>query len=230
MTDTMTRAVTTADAPRSRRRSRATGMPPGERQSSVLTVVIWLCAGYFLIPLLWLVIASTKDNTGLFSTFGLWFSGEFHLWDNLVQLFTQRDGVFGLWMWNTVLYAVVSGVGAAILSAAAGYAFAKYDFPAKKFLFAVVLGAIMVPTTALAIPTYLLFASAGLTNTVWAKPAAAAKPADAAPSAAAPLTGTPAACLPSAAPKPAPDPTPWRWWLSPAPPARPSAPTPPAAA
>ena len=167
MTTTMTRAVTPAAAPRSARR-RGTGMPPGEGRSTVLTVVMWLCAGYFLIPLFWLIIASTKDNTGLFTSFGLWFADENHFIDNLVQLFTLRDGVFGVWIWNTVLYAVVSGVGAALLSAAAGYAFAKYDFPAKKFLFAVVLGAIMVPMTALAIPTYLLFAGAGLTNTVWA--------------------------------------------------------------
>jgi multiple sugar transport system permease protein len=170
MTATLTRAVTTEGAsPReARRRRRTTGLPPGEKKSTVLTVVIWLCAGYFLLPLFWLVVASTKDNSGLFSSFGLWFADGFHLFDNIAQLFTQRDGVFALWAGNTVLYALVSGVGAAMLSAAAGYAFAKYEFPGKKFLFAVVLGAIMIPTTALAIPTYLLFAGAGLTNTVWA--------------------------------------------------------------
>jgi len=156
------------DLSRAARRRRANGLPPGEGKSTVLTVIIWLAAAYFLLPLFWLVVASTKDNTGLFSSFGLWFSDEFHLVDNLAQLFTTRDGVFGVWIWNTVVYAVVSGVGAAMLSALAGYAFAKYDFPGKRFLFAVVLGAIMIPTTALAIPTYLLFAGAGLTNTMWA--------------------------------------------------------------
>lgn len=169
MTATLTRTVTTEGAsPREVRRRSSAGGPPGEKKSTVLTVVVWLCAGYFLLPLFWLIVASTKDNSGLFSSFGLWFGDGFHLFDNIAQLFTQRDGVFALWAGNTVLYALVSGVGAALLSAAAGYAFAKYEFPGKKFLFAVVLGAIMIPTTALAIPTYLLFAGAGLTNTVWA--------------------------------------------------------------
>lgn len=171
MTAVDTRADTSADVAPVRvrhRRRRKAGLTPGEGTSSLLTVVIWIAAAYFLLPLLWLVIASTKDNSALFSSFGLWFADDFHLFDNLAQLFTTRDGVFVQWIGNTVLYALVSGVGAAILSAAAGYAFAKYDFPAKKFLFAVVLGAIMIPTTALAIPTYLLFAGAGLTNTVWA--------------------------------------------------------------
>ncbi|WP_084502523.1 carbohydrate ABC transporter permease [Microbacterium indicum] len=163
--DTSTRAV--VSGPRPRRRNRDAGTPPGEGRSTVLTVLLWLCGVYFLLPLVWLIIASTKDNTGLFTSFGFWFAGETHLWDNLVTLFTQRDGVFGVWGLNTIVYAVVSGVGAALLSTAAGYAFAKYDFPGKKLWFAVVLGAIMVPTTALAIPTYLLFADWGLTNTMW---------------------------------------------------------------
>jgi multiple sugar transport system permease protein len=155
-------AAAAAATPRRRRHL------PGERRSSVLTVLIWLAGAYFLLPLIWLLIASTKNNTGLFTSFGFGLAGEFHLWDNLVTLFSTRSGVFAIWGWNTVLYSVVSGVGAAALATAAGYAFAKYDFPGKKFWFAVVLGAIMVPTTALAIPTYLLFSGAGLTNTVWA--------------------------------------------------------------
>jgi len=147
---------------------RSNGLAPGERRSTVLTVLVWLCAAYFVLPLIWLLIASTKDNTGLFTSFGFAFADHFRLWDNLVALFSQRGGVFGHWFLNTVLYAVLSGVGAAALSTAAGYAFAKYNFPGKRFWFAVVLGAIMIPTTALALPTYLLFSSAHLTNTIWA--------------------------------------------------------------
>ena len=59
-------------------------------------------------------------------------------------------------------------VGAAFLATAAGYAFAKYKFPGGNALFSIILGSIMVPLTALAIPTYLLFARAGLTDTYWA--------------------------------------------------------------
>ena len=67
-----------------------------------------------------------------------------------------------------MLYAVVSAVGAALLAAAAGYGFAKFRFRGDRAGFDLVLGAIMVPTTALAIPTYLLFAKVGLVNTPWA--------------------------------------------------------------
>jgi multiple sugar transport system permease protein len=167
MTATIERPRTAPEKTRQATR-RGNGMPPGERRSTVVTVLVWLCAAYFVLPLIWLLIASTKDNTGLFTSFGFAFADHFRLWDNLVTLFSQRGGVFGHWFLNTVLYAVLSGVGAAALSTAAGYAFAKYSFPGKRFWFAVVLGAIMIPTTALALPTYLLFSSAHLTNTIWA--------------------------------------------------------------
>lgn len=140
--------------------------PP--RKSNTLTVVMLVVVlAYFLFPLYWLVVASTKSNADLFSTFGLWFA-DFSLIDNLRMVFTVQDGVFGRWALNSVFYSVVSAVGGALLATAAGYAFAKYEFPGGKALFAIILGAIMVPTTALAIPTYLLFARAELTDTAWA--------------------------------------------------------------
>jgi multiple sugar transport system permease protein len=117
--------------------------------------------------LVWLVIASTKSNSDLFSTFGLWFA-DFHLLENLQDVFTFQSGIYASWLRNTILYAVVSGVGAAALATAAGYAFAKLYFPGGNALFAIILGAIMVPLTALAVPTYLLFSKVGLTDTPWA--------------------------------------------------------------
>jgi multiple sugar transport system permease protein len=71
-------------------------------------------------------------------------------------------------MLNSAIYALVSAAGAALLATAAGYGFAKYEFTGKGFLFGVILGAIAVPATALAIPTYLLFSKLGIVNTPWA--------------------------------------------------------------
>ncbi|MGX9901045.1 carbohydrate ABC transporter permease [Arthrobacter sp. SA17] len=158
----------------------ATGKPPapapsrrgkvrrGQERSIPLTIMLWLCALYFLLPLFWLLIASTKDNSDLFSTFGLWFGQRFSLWDNLVSVFTVRDGLYLRWTLNTVLYAGVSAVGASLIATMAGYGFAKYSFPGSRALFSITLGAIMIPLTALALPTYLLFNAASITNTPWA--------------------------------------------------------------
>ncbi|WP_405547274.1 carbohydrate ABC transporter permease [Streptomyces phaeochromogenes] len=147
---------------RSRRRS------PARRRSTPLTIAMLAALAYFLLPLLWLLVASTKSTQDLFNSFGLWFSDAPQLLANIKATFTQDDGVFGRWLLNTVMYAGVSALGAALLAAAAGYGFAKYRFRGHGAAFNLVLGAIMIPTTALAIPTYLLFAKAGLVNTPWA--------------------------------------------------------------
>ena len=134
-------------------------------RSNVLTVAMWACVAYFILPLVWLFISSTKDNPDLFSTFGLWFGHDFNLFTNISDVFTYHDGIYLRWALNTVLYAGVSAIGASVLATMAGYAFAKYQFPGGKALFSITMGAIMIPLTALAIPTYLLFSTFGLTNT-----------------------------------------------------------------
>jgi multiple sugar transport system permease protein len=138
------------------------------RPSTILTIAVLGAVAYFLLPLWWLLVASTKSNTDLFSSFGLWFADELNIVQNLRDVFTFQRGIFLTWIRNTVLYAVTSAVGAAALATAAGYAFAKLRFRGSTALFAIILGAIMVPLTALAIPTYLLFARVGLTDTPWA--------------------------------------------------------------
>ncbi len=82
-----------------------------QRSSILLTVLMGLMALYALLPLFWLLVNSTKTQTSLFSSFGLWFSGDFALWDNVVGTLTYNDGEFLRWLANTVLYVVVGAGG-----------------------------------------------------------------------------------------------------------------------
>jgi multiple sugar transport system permease protein len=154
-------APATVTRPKSRRRA---GRPPGSDKGIALPTLFMLAfLVYFLMPLTWLVIASTKSVDDLFNSFGLWFA-DFNLIDNIKDTFAKDDGVYGTWLRNTLIYSTVSAVGAALLAAMAGYGFAKFAFRGKEALFWLVLGSVMVPTTALAIPTYLMFSKIGLTN------------------------------------------------------------------
>jgi multiple sugar transport system permease protein len=162
-------AVETAPAPvRPARRPVAGGWGRNRRPSVVLTAMLLGLLAYFLLPLVWLAINSTKSTTGLFESFGLWFASDFHLFENVRDTLTYQGGVYGRWFLNTVLYAVVGAGGAALLAALGGYGVAKFDFPGRRLLLAGVLGAVMVPVTALAIPTYLLLSSVGLVDTPFA--------------------------------------------------------------
>lgn len=142
---------------------------PGRRKRSVLlTVLTGLILLYTVVPLVWLVISATKTMDGLANSSGLWFSSDFALWDNISQTFTYHDGIFVRWLLNTLLYVVLGAGGATLLAILGGYALAKFDFPGKRAVFAVVIGAVAVPGTALAVPTFLMFSKMGLTDTPWA--------------------------------------------------------------
>ncbi|MGJ9425503.1 carbohydrate ABC transporter permease [Nesterenkonia halotolerans] len=137
-------------------------------KSKLLTVLLGLMLVYSLVPLAWLLINATKSQDSLLSSFGLWFAADFSLVDNVVQTLTYDDGIFLRWLANTLLYVVAGAGGATILAVLGGYALAKFDFVGKPAVFAVVIGAVAVPGTALAVPTFLMFSEIGLTNTPWA--------------------------------------------------------------
>ncbi|TDC59627.1 carbohydrate ABC transporter permease [Streptomyces hainanensis] len=138
------------------------------RRSLLLTLLTGLVLLYTLVPLAWLLINATKTQAGLFDSFGLWFDGDFALFGNIADTFTYDDGVFTRWLLNTLLYVVLGAGGATFLAVLGGYALAKHDFPGKRGVFAVIIGAVAVPGTALAVPTFLMFSEMGLTNTPWA--------------------------------------------------------------
>jgi multiple sugar transport system permease protein len=144
-------------------RTRKSGLRP--RKSVSVQVVMTCMLAYALLPLFWLLVNASKNQDALFSTFGLWFGGKFALWSNIHDTLTYDHGVYLRWLGNTLLYVVAGAGGATLLATLAGYGLAKYDFFGRRGVFAVVLGAIAVPGTALAVPTFLLFSRLGLTNT-----------------------------------------------------------------
>ncbi|MFI9772996.1 carbohydrate ABC transporter permease [Streptomyces sp. NPDC052415] len=165
-------APSAAPAPTARSTPRLRGAraysPTRPRRSVLLTVLASLIVLYTVVPLIWLVINATKTQAGLGDSNGLWFAHDFALWDNIRDTFTYDDGVFGRWLLNTLLYVVLGAGGATLLAVLGGYALAKFDFPGKRGIFALVIGAVAVPGTALAVPTFLMFSKMGLTDTPWA--------------------------------------------------------------
>ncbi len=131
----------------------------------VPTAVLVLGAIYTLFPVSWVVVAATKSKAELFSTST--FAPGTGLLSNLSDLFAYRDGVFWLWLLNTVLYAGGGAVLSTAVSTISGYALAKYSFPGRGLIFNLLIGGILVPSVVLAIPQYLLFSKVGLADTYW---------------------------------------------------------------
>lgn len=154
-----------ARAPRSAH-DRSAGRTPGMR--ILVTGILVVVAVYFLVPVYWVVVAATKTTQDLFATNGFWFAGDVALWHNLTEVLTYDDGIFLRWFLNSVIYAGVGALLATYFAAAGGYALAKYEFRGRGFVFGLVLGGVLVPGTATALPLFLLFSELGLANTYWA--------------------------------------------------------------
>ncbi len=134
----------------------------------LIMAVLFVISIYFLLPIYWLFISSTKTSADLFGTFGLWVAPTWNLWNNLYNVFTYQNGVYLLWLWNSFFYAIVSATLGTLFSAMAGYALAKFTFRGRDLIFSIILGAILVPAPALVLPLYLLMSGLQLTNTIWA--------------------------------------------------------------
>ncbi|MET8676394.1 carbohydrate ABC transporter permease [Streptomyces sp. NPDC004647] len=140
---------------------------PALRYRIITASLLAVAAVYFLVPVYWLVVSSTKSTGDLFGTFGLWFADP-HPFEYLGDVLTYDHGIYVRWFGNSLLYAGVGAVAATLLSAAAGYALAKFAFPGREGIFNIVLAGVLIPGTALALPLYLLFSEMGLANTYWA--------------------------------------------------------------
>ncbi|WP_019180372.1 carbohydrate ABC transporter permease [Microbacterium yannicii] len=148
--------------------SRRSPSSTGAAGTVAVNAVLLVAGVYFLLPLVWVIIAATKSPADLFGTFGLWFSDSPQAWENLVALFTQDGGAFTRWVVNSIIYSGVGAFVAMAISAACGYAIAKFPFRGRDLLFSVILGGVLVPATVIALPLYFLLNTVGLTGTYWA--------------------------------------------------------------
>ena len=125
---------------------------------------------YFLVPIWWLLVSSTKTQAQFTSTTPLWFTPDAvaNFIGNIGGLFTYNDGVFLKWIINSILYAGAGALIGTVIAGMCGFALAKYRFRGREALFNVVLSGVLVPATALALPLFLIFSQVGLTNTFWA--------------------------------------------------------------
>jgi multiple sugar transport system permease protein len=134
----------------------------------IVTAILAIVALYFLVPVYWVIVNATKSSDALFGTNGFWFGGDFQLFENIGNVLTANGGAFPRWAVNSLVYSGVGAIFATYFAVAAGYALAKYEFPGRNAIFAFVLGGVLVPGTATALPLFMVFSKIGLTDTYWA--------------------------------------------------------------
>lgn len=129
---------------------------------AIITIVMCLVAAYFLLPLVWLFISTTKTGGDLFNTPMLGFPSHIGFLANLSLVSAYGGGLYWRWYLNSVVYASTTSILSTIICSLAGYALAKYKFKARRFMFGLILASLLVPGAALTIPTFLLIKFFGM--------------------------------------------------------------------
>jgi multiple sugar transport system permease protein len=119
-----------------------------------MCVLLGFCA-FFLVPVLWLLLAPTKTDFAL-NTDAPYSFGSFHRvavsWHHLIAF---NDGALLVWLRNSVVYSVVAVAITLAVSIPAGYAMAVADFWGRRFLLVVTLVVMILPSSSLVLPLFL---------------------------------------------------------------------------
>jgi multiple sugar transport system permease protein len=167
-TDTSLPAATKADGPRSAH-SRAHRRPRPARAAHHLLAALLLAAFlvFFVLPVLWLLLAATKTDPQLVSenplTFGSWHALR-HNWDALTGF--EGDAIL-LWLRNSALYALLALIITLVAGVPAGYALALTEFRGRRFLLVSTLVVMLMPATTLVVPLFLELNQVHLIGTLW---------------------------------------------------------------
>ncbi len=85
----------------------------------------------------------------------------------LYQLMFSEEFHFQDYILNSVLVSFSTTVLSALTSALAGYALAKLRFPGRDLLFSIIIGIMLLPTTTMLVPQFVVLKELGLVNNYW---------------------------------------------------------------
>lgn len=120
----------------------------------VAYVFMTFVALFMLLPFVWMLASSFKPMRDIFA-FPPSIVGPRFIIDNYLNIFKQYP--FALNMWNSFYIAALFTILAVFFCSLAGFAFAKYHFKGKGFLFAFLVATMAIPFETTLVPLYVIF-------------------------------------------------------------------------
>ena len=123
------------------------------RAFAILLLIVF--ALFFVVPLVWLLIAPTKTDRQLLLEAPFAFGSIDTLVANWSSLVTFQGGLIWTWIGNSAFYCLAALAISLVVSIPAGYALALTEFRGRRALLVATLIVMLVPSTALALPIFL---------------------------------------------------------------------------
>jgi multiple sugar transport system permease protein len=129
-------------------------------------LILAVFAVFFVVPMLWLVLAPTKSDAALVTRNPLSF-GSFHqlalAWQHLDAF---SDHLYRAWIANSLLYALSATAIVLVTAVPAGYGLAFGRFPGRRLVLTLTLIVMIMPAAALVLPIFLELNSLHLIGSV----------------------------------------------------------------
>ncbi|MBV9280573.1 MAG: carbohydrate ABC transporter permease [Chloroflexi bacterium] len=137
-------------------------MTAEDRVSPLSYAILLILAFLFIFPFVWLVLTSFESNFDVIAHPTQLIPPVWHL-SNYSDVWQVMD--FVRQFTNSAIMTVGVTLGQVILSAMAGYAFARLRFRGRTALFLLVLALLLVPFEVIFVPLYLMLSNWGWINT-----------------------------------------------------------------
>ncbi|MFE6765586.1 carbohydrate ABC transporter permease [Streptomyces sp. NPDC057689] len=144
--------------------ARQTGRRPGPLEltgRAALYLLLAVVAVAVLLPFIWMVTSSLKDDRDVFTVPIQWVPEEFK-WSNFTDIWTRVP--FAAYLGNSFFLSIVITFLQVLTGSFAAYGFAKMRFPGRDLLFTGYIATIAVPWQAYMVPQYVIMQKLGLVN------------------------------------------------------------------
>ncbi len=128
-----------------------------QRISASIRYIMLLAVGIFMLyPLIWLVGASFKTNTEIYTEIGF-IPSKIDFGSYAKGWKTGTEYTFTTYFLNSAKIIIPKIICTVISSVLVAYGFARFNFRGKKFFFAILVVSMMLPQIVLRVPQYLMF-------------------------------------------------------------------------
>jgi len=128
-----------------------------KKLGKIISYIILITIGILMCyPLIWMFFASFKTNAEIFA--GVRLLPESFSFESFRYGWKGVGGnSYSIFFTNSFLLVVPTTILTVVSSALVAYGFARFEFRAKKILFTILLGTLMLPNAILIIPRYTIF-------------------------------------------------------------------------